>query len=101
MSKNSKEMKNFSFALILTLAILSEIFPQRLWEKNLINQIKTLRIKIKHDAKSTRKPSVKVAEHINVLELRKQYDEERRNRDERRGKFFKLTVGEKENKKRI
>jgi hypothetical protein len=94
-------MKNFFFALILTLAILSEIFSQRIWEKNLKNHIKTLRLKIKHDAKSTRKPSAKVAEHINVLELRKQYDEERRNRDERRGKFLKLTVGEKENKKRI
>ncbi len=85
----------------MTLAILSEIYPQRIWEKNLKNHIKTLRIKIKHDAKSTRKPSAKVAEHTNVLELRKQYDEERRNRDERRGKFLKLTVSEKENKKRI
>jgi hypothetical protein len=91
-------MKNFFFALILTLAILSEIFSQRIWEKNLKNHIKTLRLKIKHDAKSTRKPSAKVAEHI---ELRKQYDEERRNRDERRGKLLKLTAGDKEHKKRI
>jgi hypothetical protein len=89
-----QKMKKYFFTLILTLVILSEIYSMRIWEKNLKNHIRTLKLKTKHDEKNTRKPSNRKIEH--VLELKKQQEEERRNRDERRRKYEKLTFGKKE-----
>ena len=71
-------MKVKIIILILAFFACSEIFPMRIWEKNLKDHIKALKLKSKLGANHIRKPKEIMSEPMNIFnagktQLKKQF----------------------------